>query len=97
MRQLGRWWLKNRSPALLATSPINTRLCRIRFRLELLGAVRISCHGGNPTAVGKYKYPVLVSGDPTRASAAAFFVIINAINLTNVKVFGEMEFCSLLK
>ena len=26
------------------------------------------------------------------ASAAAFFVIINAINLTNVKVFGEMEF-----
>ncbi|SUG84891.1 aromatic amino acid transporter [Salmonella enterica subsp. enterica] len=22
------------------------RLCRIRFRLELLGAVRISCHGG---------------------------------------------------
>ncbi len=24
MRQLGRWWLKNRSPALLATSPINT-------------------------------------------------------------------------
>ena len=25
-------------------------------------------------------------------SAAAFFVLINAINLTNVKVFGEMEF-----
>ncbi len=29
--------------------PINVSgrfLCRIRFRLELLGAVRISCHGG---------------------------------------------------
>lgn len=43
------------------------------------------------TAVGKYIqfwYPEI----PTRASAAAFFVLINAINLTNVKVFGEMEF-----
>ncbi len=29
---------------------------------------------------------------PTWASAAIFFVMINAINLTNVKVFGEMEF-----
>ncbi|MGK7437998.1 aromatic amino acid transporter AroP, partial [Salmonella enterica] len=28
---------------------------------------------------------------PTWASAAAFFVSINAISLTNVKVFGEME------
>ncbi|TRN47724.1 amino acid permease [Salmonella enterica subsp. enterica] len=40
------------------------------------------------TAVGKYIqfwYPEI----PTWASAAAFFVIINAINLTNVKVFGE--------
>jgi len=43
------------------------------------------------TAVGKYIqfwYPEI----PTWISAAAFFVIINAINLTNVKVFGEMEF-----
>jgi len=43
------------------------------------------------TAVGKYIqfwYPEI----PTWASAAAFFVLINAINLTNVKVFGEMEF-----
>ena len=43
------------------------------------------------TAVGKYIqfwYPEI----PTWMSAAAFFVIINAINLTNVKVFGEMEF-----
>ena len=43
------------------------------------------------TAVGKYIqfwYPEI----PTWVSAAAFFVIINAINLTNVKVFGEMEF-----
>ena len=42
------------------------------------------------TAVGKYIqfwYP-----GSQRVSAAAFFVIINAINLTNVKVFGEMEF-----
>ncbi len=30
--------------------------------------------------------------DPHRVSAAVFFVVINAINLTNVKVFGEMEF-----
>lgn len=29
---------------------------------------------------------------PTWVSAAVFFVAINAINLTNVKVYGEMEF-----
>lgn len=43
------------------------------------------------TAVGKYIqywYPEI----PTWASAAVFFVLINAINLTNVKVYGEMEF-----
>ncbi|ORM64106.1 aromatic amino acid transporter AroP [Pantoea rodasii] len=43
------------------------------------------------SAVGKYIqfwYPEF----PTWASAAIFFVVINAINLTNVKVFGEMEF-----
>lgn len=43
------------------------------------------------TAVGKYVqfwWPDI----PTWISAAAFFVLINAINLTNVKVFGEMEF-----
>ena len=43
------------------------------------------------TAVGKYVqfwWPEI----PTWVSAAVFFVVINAINLTNVKVFGEMEF-----
>ncbi|MCX8957582.1 aromatic amino acid transporter AroP [Erwinia psidii] len=43
------------------------------------------------TAVGKYIqywYPEI----PTWVSAAVFFLLINAINLTNVKVFGEMEF-----
>ncbi|AUX73643.1 aromatic amino acid transporter AroP [Erwinia pyrifoliae] len=43
------------------------------------------------TAVGKYIqfwYPEI----PTWMSAAVFFVAINAINMTNVKVFGEMEF-----
>ncbi len=43
------------------------------------------------TAVGKYIqywWPDV----PTWATAAVFFVVINAINLTNVKVFGEMEF-----
>ncbi len=43
------------------------------------------------TAVGKYIqfwYPEI----PTWMTAAVFFVIINAINLTNVKVFGELEF-----
>jgi aromatic amino acid transport protein AroP len=43
------------------------------------------------TAVGKYVqywYPDI----PTWATAAAFFVLINAINLTNVKAFGEAEF-----
>ncbi|WP_166360746.1 amino acid permease [Pseudomonas akapageensis] len=43
------------------------------------------------TAVGiyiQYWWP----GFPTWASAAVFFVIINLINLTQVKVFGEMEF-----
>ncbi|MCC6075136.1 amino acid permease [Pseudomonas sp. GCM10022188] len=43
------------------------------------------------TAVGKYIqfwWPEI----PTWASAAVFFVLINAINLTNVKMFGEAEF-----
>lgn len=43
------------------------------------------------TAVGKYIqfwWPEV----PTWATAAAFFVLINAINLFNVKVFGETEF-----
>ena len=43
------------------------------------------------TAVGHYVqfwWPEI----PTWATAALFFVVINAINLTNVKVFGEMEF-----
>jgi aromatic amino acid transport protein AroP len=43
------------------------------------------------TAVGKYIqfwWPEV----PTWASAAAFFVLINLINLANVKAFGETEF-----
>ncbi|MDR0277856.1 MAG: amino acid permease [Paucimonas sp.] len=43
------------------------------------------------TAVGKYIHfwwPEV----PTWATAAAFFVLINVINLANVKVFGEAEF-----
>ena len=43
------------------------------------------------TAVGKYIqfwWPEV----PTWVSAAVFFIAINLINLTNVKVFGEMEF-----
>lgn len=43
------------------------------------------------TAVGvyvQYWWPDV----PTWASAAIFFVIINLINLTSVKIFGEMEF-----
>jgi aromatic amino acid transport protein AroP len=43
------------------------------------------------TAVGKYVqfwWPEI----PTWATAAAFFVLINLINLANVKAFGETEF-----
>ncbi|BAP40882.1 amino acid permease [Pseudomonas sp. 21LCFQ02] len=43
------------------------------------------------TAVGKYVHywwPEI----PSWVTAAVFFVLINAINLTNVKVFGETEF-----
>lgn len=43
------------------------------------------------TAVGiyvQYWYP----GIPTWASAAVFFVLINLINMVQVKVYGEMEF-----
>ncbi|MDP1159519.1 hypothetical protein Q6257_28665, partial [Klebsiella variicola] len=43
------------------------------------------------TAVGKYVHywwPEI----PTWVSAAAFFVLINLINLANIKVFGEAEF-----
>ncbi len=63
------------------------RLCGFASGWNYWVAVRISCHGGTDRGG---VYPVLVSGD-LRASAAAFFVIINAINLTNIKV-GEMEF-----
>lgn len=43
------------------------------------------------TAVGiyiQYWWPMI----PTWVSALAFFVMINAINLANVKIYGEMEF-----
>jgi aromatic amino acid transport protein AroP len=43
------------------------------------------------TAVGmyvQYWWP----GVPTWVSAAVFFVVINLINLTSVKIYGEMEF-----
>ena len=43
------------------------------------------------TAVGKYVqfwWPEI----PTWATAAAFFVLVNLINLTNVRAFGETEF-----
>jgi len=43
------------------------------------------------TAVGKYIHfwwPEV----PTWATAAVFFVVVNAINLANVKLFGEAEF-----
>jgi aromatic amino acid transport protein AroP len=43
------------------------------------------------TAVGiyvQYWWPEI----PTWVSALVFFVLINAINLTNVKIYGEMEF-----
>ena len=43
------------------------------------------------TAVGvyiQYWWPEV----PTWVSAAIFFVLINAINLSNVKIYGEMEF-----
>ncbi len=43
------------------------------------------------TAVGKY-IQVWWPEFPSWATAALFFVLINAINLTNVKVYGEMEF-----
>jgi aromatic amino acid transport protein AroP len=43
------------------------------------------------TAVGKYVH-YWWPDVPTWASAAVFFVMINAINLANVKVFGEAEF-----
>ena len=41
------------------------------------------------TAVGN-TFSSGIRKSPTRVSAAVFFVVINAINLTNVKVFGEM-------
>ncbi len=43
------------------------------------------------TAVGKYVH-YWWPDVPTWASAAAFFVLINLVNLANVKVFGEAEF-----
>lgn len=43
------------------------------------------------TAVGLYVH-YWWPGIPTWVSAAFFFVLINLINLTNVKMYGEMEF-----
>lgn len=43
------------------------------------------------TAVGQY-IQVWWPAFPSWAAAAIFFVLINAINLTSVKIFGEMEF-----
>ncbi|MNM72637.1 Aromatic amino acid transport protein AroP [compost metagenome] len=43
------------------------------------------------TAVGKYIH-YWWPDVPTWATAAAFFVVVNAINLFNVKAFGETEF-----
>ncbi|MDH0334911.1 amino acid permease [Pseudomonas otitidis] len=43
------------------------------------------------TAVGKYIH-FWWPDVPTWATAAAFFVLVNAINLANVKLFGEAEF-----
>ncbi len=43
------------------------------------------------TAVGKYIH-YWAPDIPTWVSAAGFFVLINLINLANVKVFGEAEF-----
>ncbi|MBA1247544.1 amino acid permease [Pseudomonas luteola] len=43
------------------------------------------------TAVGKYIH-YWWSEIPTWASAAFFFLLVNAINLANVKLFGEAEF-----
>ena len=43
------------------------------------------------TAVGKYIH-YWAPDIPTWVSAAAFFILINVINLANVKVFGEAEF-----
>ncbi|MXP67197.1 amino acid permease [Pantoea sp. Aalb] len=43
------------------------------------------------TAVGKY-IQFWFPNTPTWISVTIFFLLINAINLTNVKLFGEMEF-----
>ncbi|MBV4365745.1 amino acid permease [Erwinia sp. BNK-24-b] len=43
------------------------------------------------TAVGQY-IQVWYPQFPSWAAAAIFFVLINTINLTSVKIFGEMEF-----
>src|SRR5471030_343716 len=43
------------------------------------------------TAVGKYIH-YWAPDIPTLVSAAGFFVLINLINLANVKIYGEMEF-----
>ncbi len=43
-------------------------------------------------AVGIYIQYWWPGSTPPRLSAAIFFVAINAINLTNVKVYGELEF-----
>ena len=43
------------------------------------------------TAVGKYVH-YWYSDIPSWATAAVFFVLINLINLANVKIYGELEF-----
>jgi hypothetical protein len=84
MRQLARWWSTSRWPARSAISPTNTAASgRLHVGLELLGAVRTGQHGR--AVGGRHLRPVLVPGDADLGVGAGFFVIINAISLSNVR------------
>ncbi|XPE46385.1 hypothetical protein ACNKHO_00865 [Shigella flexneri] len=88
MRELGEMVVEEPSQAPLTTSPTNTGPLSPASRPAGTTGYCTSWLPWPADWVGKY----FSSGSPklpTWASAAVFFVTINAINLTNVKVFGK--------
>ncbi len=92
MRQLGEMVVEEPDPVHLPTLPINTGnlfagfLSRWNYwvMFVLVGMAELTAAG----IYMQYWFPDV----PTWIWAAAFFIIINAVNLVNVRLYGETEF-----
>ena len=92
MRQLGEMVVESRLPVLPATSPTSIigATSLVSPPAGTTGALCAGEHGGADG--GRHLCPVLVARDPDLDVGGLLFVLISAINLSNVKAFGEMEF-----